>query len=81
MNLETKKHLIPELLRKQFLVWAQLETEAEQEAFWQQSKLETAAKSEAERAELEKAWLDGVEIIRQEVRAIGEEIKAAKTPA
>lgn len=78
MNLEEKQHLIPEPLRGQFVAWARLKTEAERESFWEQSKLENAGKSEAEQATLQAAWLEGIQILRNEVQAIGDEIRAAK---
>lgn len=78
MNAEKMKHLIPEPLREQFVAWVNLRTEAEREQFNQNRKREVAAMSEAERARTEQAWLEGMEILKKEVRAIGEEIRAAK---
>lgn len=78
MNTEKMKLLIPEPLREQFVAWASLKTEAEREEFNRTCKHEVEAMSEAERIQFEQAWLEGIQILKNEVRAIGEEIRAAK---
>lgn len=80
MKIEEIQNLIPEPLREQFLACISLKSESERQKFWEKTKLKNSIRSETERAGLEKAWIEGMGILKREVQAISQEIKASKTP-